>query len=69
MCVDLKMEDEYGFCFDKFRTDLGEGWETTIQAYLLENGIVVNDEGEFGRKFLDLLEQANTEGLISPLKY
>lgn len=63
------MEDKYRFCFDEFLTDLGKGWDTTIQAYLLEHGIVVNDEGEFGRKFLDLLEQANAEGLISPLKY
>lgn len=69
MCIAPEIElDIYGFCFDYFRYDLGQGWDQTIQAYLLDKGVIVNDEAEFGRRFLDLLEQAHKDGLISPVQ-
>ena len=68
MCVSQEMEDAYGFCFDEFRTDLGNGWDDTIQAFLLNHNILVTDEGQFGRAFLDFLEDQHEKGLIEPAK-
>lgn len=66
MCASLEVEEKYGFCFDKFCTDLGEGYDKTIQYYLLQHGIVVKDEYDFGHKFIDFLEECDKEKLIEP---
>lgn len=68
MCIDIKYEKLYGLCFDNLRMDLGHGLDKTVQAYLLEWDICVVDEDEFGRKFLDFLEEMHKSGLIQPME-
>jgi hypothetical protein len=66
MCISIEYEKEYGICFDQLRMDIGQGWENTIQAFLLKNDILVTDEEIFGRKFLDFLEEMHKSKLICP---
>jgi hypothetical protein len=73
MCVNQEMEKLYDnppaiFCFDNLIQDLGCGWDKTIAGYLLEWGILVTDEGKFGRNFLDFLENMHDQSLITPVK-
>jgi len=65
MCIENEYE-KFGFCFDEFVTDLGCGWDRTIQAYLLDHDVVVVDEGEFGLLFQQFLEKCVNEGMLIP---
>lgn len=74
MCVNIEMEVKFGdgvsrlFCFDNLVSDMGHGFDKTIQGYLLDWDIIVTDEDKFGRAFLDFLEEMNNQGLIIPIK-
>ena len=66
MCCSQEMESKYGICFDQIRENFGYGFETTIQGFLLSHNILVVEDKDFGRKFLDFLEEADKNGLIMP---